>query len=165
MVSSWESLGIALDAGGHRLNASKTNLYLPCWDNISFESMPASLQVLVSQVRRAKGGISTMGCAAQGSFEGFLGPFQLASQPARVRLQKASVFCDEICKFLNMSSDECRYHVAWQLITKSSNQTLSYDARLLPPSAIGCVLNNLGSMARSAVEHVACMHLPKQAWL
>ena len=164
MAREWDNISWALEAGGHRLNNTKSSVYLPCWVGTPASHFPAELQTWLAGITRSTQGLATMGCAAQGSYESVLGPFQYAVHAASRRLDKASVFHDKLAELVSSCTDDVTLHAAWLLIAKSLNQTLCYDARLLHSDAVGDVMGLLGSMVRGAVERIVGCNFAQDCW-
>ena len=161
---NWGNICAAFEAGGHKLNSSKTCAYLPCWVGTPTDQLPAVLQSWFACITRSTQGLATMGCAAQGSCESVLGPFQYALHAARKRIDKASVFYEKLLELMCRCADEASLHAAWLLTAKSLNQTLCYDARLLPLEVVACVTSQLGSMVRRAAGRIAGCTISSEAW-
>ena len=164
LASEWDGVNEAFASGGHRLNGTKSSVFLPCWNDVPTAGMPQILQQWLAQICRSSNGLATMGCAAQGTFESALGPYQFALESARKRLDRASIFKDKLTELVATDTDDSTLHVAWLLTTKSLNQTLTYDARLLRPEVLAGVTGQLGSMVRTAVEHIMGRSLTGDAW-
>ena len=164
LASEWDGVNEAFASGGHRLNGTKSSVFLPCWNDVPTAGMPQILQQWLAQICRSSNGLATMGCAAQGTFESALGPYQFALESARKRLDRASIFKDKLTELVATDTDDSTLHVAWLLTTKSLNQTLTYDARLLRPEVLAGVTGQRGSMVRTAVEHIMGRSLTGDAW-
>jgi len=87
IVDNWDGLTSALAAGGHEVNHSKSECWVPCLDSISTASLPGWLAAHLDKVTRAVGGVKALGTVAQGSYECYLGPWQRRLEPAIARVE------------------------------------------------------------------------------
>ena len=140
LADLWDPLVEALHLSGHKINLSKSEIYMPCLDSISTRDLPDSLRSFASKLRRSVGGVRALGSAAQGQFESILGPYQLSAAPAQARLHRAVEYARRLKEFVVEANDDHCLHTAWLHASKSLSNALSYDARLMPPEAFSCWL-------------------------
>ena len=142
LAKIWDPLVNALAACGHSVNFQKTSAYLPCWDSIDTVDMPQDIRCLLSKIICSTKGFRAIGSAAQGRFENFLGPSQLAAAPAQERLQRAIEYSSRAKESIKEARDENSLHVAWLHVSKPLSMALSYDARPLPLEVYNCSLHS-----------------------
>ena len=159
----WPSMIDAFATGGHIVNLVKTEAYLPCLENTPTEALQPELGRLFERIPRAVGGFKCLGNAAQGSLEYLLGPFQLSASPLRKRLAQAVQYGDRLIDFLNGSSEQDAWHIAWMHVCKSLSRALSYDARLVAPDVYKCVSATLDDKILQVVDAIAGERLPSRA--
>jgi hypothetical protein len=96
IAQHWPAIVEAFQAGGHEVNQTKSEFWLPGVDDISTADLPPNINIIFETLQRASGGLKVMGAACQGSFESGLGPMQLSTQPAAARLQNADRLAEGI---------------------------------------------------------------------
>ena len=56
----WDVLVKVLEKGGHKINATKSNVWMPCLGDVPTDSMPLPIQEFVDIVPRSANGLVTM---------------------------------------------------------------------------------------------------------
>ena len=96
IASGWRGIVDALSASGHESNLTKTELWIPGAEKVLDAELPADVQWLCTETRRAKDGLKVMGAACQGDFASAVGSNQLLLDSARQRMEKAAHFGQRI---------------------------------------------------------------------
>ena len=114
---------------GLRLNLSKSAAYIPAR---SIAAQGPDEQI--TSVPQVDGGLPALGCAYAGEFEAILGPYAVAAEPARRRLEKAVALAKECARYSSEGRSESSWQAAWYLLRRVAAKALTYDVRTLEHS-------------------------------
>ena len=113
------------------LNKEKCKAYVPQRDQQRLGPDPA-----ITSIMQVEGGLPALGAAYGGTYESILGPFSVASGPARERLQVATHVAQECAKFAVESHAPATKQAAWCILQKCVARALQYDVRVLEPHEV-----------------------------
>ncbi|CAK0860175.1 unnamed protein product [Prorocentrum cordatum] len=113
----------------------------------------------------AFGGLEGKGNVAQASYETFLGPAQLALQPAYERLWKPERLGQRLPRFLEKSADSrCVSITGWLLSTCVKGGAISYGIRIIPAVAVDPLAARLETCIRKVAAAIAGKGIDAAAW-
>ena len=102
------------------------------------EEVPVTggLAALAAIVPVARGGILTLGSAAQGTCEAWLGPFAAAAEPPNKRALAAQAQAIRLQKFCQRQATPLATQAAWTYFRVSLTRALDFDLRMCPSAAL-----------------------------
>ena len=118
-----------LGEAGLKLNLSKSAALVPESDRDGTE--PSCIRT----VPLVRGGLPALGCAYGGEYETVLGPYSVAVEPARKRLQQAEVLAAECAKYRHHGCPDATWQASWFALRRVVAKALVYDVRTLEPGA------------------------------
>ena len=114
---------------GTQLNRDKCKVYIPERSVRGAPPHPA-----IKSIEQTVGGLPALGAAYNGEFEAVLGPFSLASEPARKRLEAAVFLANQCAEYAIEAHAPATRQSAWSILQKCAARALQYDIRTLEPS-------------------------------
>ena len=90
----WKELPARLEERGHTLQPTKSQILIPAWDvwaragsEVTLGELGESVEAMVTQAKKAKGGMTLLGSACQGKFEAGIGSQATVAAPAAKRVK------------------------------------------------------------------------------
>ena len=120
----------ALERAGHQLRPTRCSFWAPALDAVPDSDLAKPLKILLAKFPRTVGGMTLLGGAVNGELAVHVGARSIALEPAKVRL------AHRIRDFTVAHPVPETAQVAWMLLAKYVAHALSYDARLVPSSAL-----------------------------
>ena len=102
--------GLMRDVLGTELNREKCKAYIPERSAAGLGPHPE-----ITAIEQTEGGLPALGAAYGGDFETVLGPFSVASEPARVRLHAATDLAEACGMYAEETHTKATRHAAWCL--------------------------------------------------
>ena len=119
-----------LAAAGGELNKDKSAAYTPIRSAENLGPHPE-----IRSVPQVDGGLPSLGSASRGGCEAVLGPFAVAAEPARKRLEEAIALARQCAAYSAECRPQATWQAAWYLLRKVVAKALTYDVRVLEPNA------------------------------
>ncbi len=129
------------------LNLDKCKAYVPACSQEGEGTHPA-----ITSIEQVSGGLPALGAAYGGTYEAVLGPYTLASEPARKRLEAARSLAQECANYAVESHAPSTLQSAWCIVQKCAARALQYDLRVLEPAESKPVAAELDRLVGESAE-------------
>ena len=147
---SVKAIKCALGRAGMLLNLEKSAAYIPDRSVQGLGPHPA-----IESIPQVVGGLPALGAAYGGAYEAVLGPYAVAVEPAKKRLDTAKKLAAECAAFATEGHTSATRHAAWCVLQKVAARALAYDLRTLEPSQAKPLAEELDRAVQRAARKLA----------
>jgi hypothetical protein len=144
-----------LAAHGHHLQAAKSAIWVPRWDDHNEQDAPQQLQHIWQEYPRLRHSMPALGSSAGGENAIEVQGAQCGLSATMKRATNVIKVVEAVCDMIAAQAHEQCLHVAWTILTKSCAHAFDYDARLIGAARLEPVVGHAREILGRALHAIA----------